>query len=47
MMYGIQLTLCGLIFLPSFIKIGTSIEEISRLLPPQFDVLVCDLSDLR
>jgi hypothetical protein len=39
--YGFELPPCGMIFLQSFMKIGTSIQVMSRLFSPRFEMLLC------
>jgi hypothetical protein len=39
MKYTVQMMSGGMIYIPSFIKVGSDIEEILRLLPEQFERL--------
>jgi hypothetical protein len=41
MKYTIELASDGMIYIPSFIKIGLGIQIILRLLPPQSEKLQC------
>jgi hypothetical protein len=33
MMYAVEMALCGMIYLPSFMKIGTGIQAVLRFCP--------------
>jgi hypothetical protein len=39
MKYAIEMTACGMIYIPSFIKTGTGIPSNIKVLPQQFERL--------